>query len=65
MLCHAHMLCDFLSYYADSGIGTFAFKRKEIPSEYALDPCSTFTVLIACHNEEEVIVDNLYNPNCK
>lgn len=40
-------------------ISAFAFKRKEIPSEYALNPCATFTVLIACHNEEEVIVDNL------
>ena len=40
-------------------ISTFAFKRKEIPSEYATNPSATFTILIACHNEEEVIVDNL------
>lgn len=40
-------------------ISAFAFKRKEIPSKYAISPSATFTILIACHNEEEVIVDNL------
>lgn len=43
----------------DIVISAFAFRRKEIPSQYAIDPSATFTILIACHNEEEVIVDNL------
>lgn len=50
----------------DIVISTVGFIKKEIPSEYAISPCATFTVLIACHNEEEVILDNLkalYNSN--
>lgn len=40
-------------------ISAFTFKRKEIPREYGKNPRGTFSLLIACHNEEEVIIDNL------
>lgn len=40
-------------------ISFFGFKRKEAPVKYDCAQASTFTVLIACHNEEQVIVDNL------
>lgn len=43
----------------DVVISFFGFKKKETPVKYECAEASTFTVLIACHNEEQVIVDNL------
>lgn len=43
----------------DMIISIHSFKRKESLTEYVVEQMVTFTVIIACHNEEQVIVDNL------
>ncbi|QEH67816.1 glycosyltransferase [Cellulosilyticum sp. WCF-2] len=48
-----------LTILYDIIISFFSFKKRNIPIEYVLNRTATFTVLIACHNEEQVIVDNL------
>lgn len=48
-----------LSILYDIIISFFSFKKKKAPTKYVLNQTSSFTVLIACHNEEQVIVDNL------
>lgn len=43
----------------DMIISMCSFKRKQSLAEYKVAQTATFTVMIACHNEEQVIVDNL------
>lgn len=48
-----------LSILYDVVISLFSFRKSKIPTQYEGEQTATFTILIACHNEEEVIVDNL------
>lgn len=48
-----------LSILYDIIISFFSFRKSKIPAQYSCEQTATFTILIACHNEEEVIVDNL------
>lgn len=48
-----------LSILYDIIISFFSFKRRAIPNKYVFNQTASFSVLIPCHNEEQVIVDNL------
>lgn len=49
----------FILYIYNTFLSLFAFIKKEESMESTIDEEQSFTVLIPCHNEEEVIFDTL------